>query len=129
MEGFPPICKHDPLDVQMYFIHDHLQSTEEEIQLKDILDEMYGGALKVAKSRKTKRKPLSKAEYLEEASEQPARKAKKAKKEKVVEETGYSLQTIQEEVKDLGHTEVIGKRTRSGKELHLHHLSLLNLLL
>jgi len=24
MEGFPPICKQDPLNVQLYFIHDHL---------------------------------------------------------------------------------------------------------
>jgi len=50
MEGFPLICKHYPLDVQLYFIHDHLQSTREEIQLEDIPYEMYGGALKVAKS-------------------------------------------------------------------------------
>jgi len=28
---------------------------------------MYGGALPVAKSRKSKRKPISEAEYLEEA--------------------------------------------------------------
>ena len=34
MEGFPPICKQDPLDVQLYFIHDHLQSTGENIQLE-----------------------------------------------------------------------------------------------
>jgi len=36
MEGFPPICKQDPLDVQLYFIHDHLQVTGEIIQLEDI---------------------------------------------------------------------------------------------
>jgi len=36
MEGFPPICKQDPLDVQLFYIHDHLQSTGEEIQLEDI---------------------------------------------------------------------------------------------
>ena len=70
MEGFPPICKQDPLDVQLYFIHDHLESTGENIQLEDIPETMYGGALLVAKSRKTKRKPLSEAEYLEEAYEQ-----------------------------------------------------------
>ena len=56
MEGFPPICKQDPLDVQLFYIHDHLQSTGEEIQLEDIPEEMYGGIVKVAKSRKTKRK-------------------------------------------------------------------------
>jgi len=57
MEGFPPICKQDPLDVQLFYIHDHLQSMGEEIHLEDIPETMYGGAVKVAKSRKTKRKP------------------------------------------------------------------------
>jgi len=90
---------------------------------------MYGGTVKVAKSRKTKRKPLTEAEYLEEASEQPARKAKKAKKEKAAKATSSGLQTIQEEVKDLGHTKVIGKGPEVVRKLHLHHLSLLNLLL
>ena len=82
MEGFPPICKQDPSDVQLFYIHDHLHNTGEEICLEDIPETMYGGNVKVAKSRKTKRKPMSEAEYLEGASEQPARKAKKAKKDK-----------------------------------------------
>jgi len=117
MEGFPPICKQDPLDVQLYFIHDHLQSTGENIQLEDIPDQMYGGALPVAKSKKSKRKPISEAEYLEEAFEQPAKKARKAKKDKAAEATGYGLSTIQEEVQDLEPVKVLNKRTRSGKEV------------
>jgi len=40
---------------------------------------MYGGALPLAKSRKTKRKALTKDEYLDEASEQPAKRVKKLK--------------------------------------------------
>jgi len=36
MEDFPPICKQDPLDVQLYFIHDYLQTTRKTIQLEDI---------------------------------------------------------------------------------------------
>jgi len=95
MEGFPLICKQDPLDVQLFYIHDHLQSTGEEIRLEDIPETMYGGNVKVAKSRKTKRKPMSEAEYLEGASEQPARKAKKAKKDKASEATGFGVATIQ----------------------------------
>jgi len=63
MEGFPPICKKDPLDVQLFYIVDHLQSTGEEIRLEDIPKTMYGGNVKVAKSRKTKRKLVSEAEY------------------------------------------------------------------
>jgi len=115
MEGFPPICKQDPLDVQLFYIHDHLESTSEEIQLEDIPEEMYGGTLKVAKSRKTKRMPLLEAEYLEEAYEQPAKRAKKAKKEKAAEATGSEVATIQEEVEDLEADKILPKRTRSGK--------------
>jgi len=95
MENFPPICKQDPLDVQLYFIHDYLKSTGEEIQLEDIPETMYGGALPVAKSRKTNRKALTKDDYLDEASEQPAKKAKKAKTDKASKATS-SGSTIQE---------------------------------
>jgi len=77
---------------------------------------MYGGALPVAKSRKSKRKPLTEAEYLEEASEQPSKRAKKAKKEKATVQSDHALPTIQEEVKDLALAEVLSKRTKSGKE-------------
>jgi len=49
-EGFPSIYKQDPLDVQLFYIHDHLQSTGEEIRLEDIPETMYGGNVKVAKS-------------------------------------------------------------------------------
>jgi len=63
MEGFHLICKQDPLDVQLFYIHDHLQSTGEEIRLEDIPETMYGGNVKVAKSRKAKRKPMSETEY------------------------------------------------------------------
>jgi len=113
MEGFPPICKQDPLDVQLYYIHDHLQSTGENIQLEDIPDQMYGGALPVAKSRKTKRKALTIDEYLDEVSEQPAKKAKTGKES---EATG-SGSTIQEKVQDLEPIKVLNKRTRSGKKV------------
>jgi len=78
--------------VQLYFIHDHLQSTGEKIQLEDIPDQMYGGALPVAKSRKSKKRPLTEAEYLEDAPEQPPQKAKKAKKEKASAQSDYVLQ-------------------------------------
>ena len=74
---------------------------------------MYGGALPVAKGRKSKKRALTKAEYLDEASEEPSKKPKKAK---VAEATGSSLSTIQEEVQDMEPVKVLNKRTRSGKE-------------
>jgi len=112
---FPPICKQGPLDVQLFYIADHLQSTGEEIRLEDIPETMYGGNVKVAKSRKTKRKPVSEAEYLEGASEQPAKKAKKARKNKAPEATGFGVASIQEEVEDLEADKILPKRTRSGE--------------
>jgi len=115
MEGFPPIFKQDPLDVQLLYIHDHLQSTGEEICLEDIPETMYDGNVEVAKSRKTKRKPMSEAEYLEGASEQHAKKAKKAKKDKASEATGFGVASIQEEVENLEADKILPERTRSGK--------------
>jgi len=115
MEGFPPICKQDPLDVQLFYIDDHLQSTREEIRSEDIPETMYGGDVKVAKSIKTKRKPVSEAGYLEGASEQPAKKAKKAKKDKAPEAIGSGVASIQEEVEDLETDKILPERTRSGK--------------
>jgi len=116
MQEFPPICKQDPLDVQLYFIHDHLTKTGETIQLEDIPEEMYGGTLPVAKSRKSKKRALTEAEYLDDASEQPSKKAKKAKKEKASTQVDPAIPSIQEEVKDLAPAEVLRKRTRRGKE-------------
>jgi hypothetical protein len=74
MDYFPPICKQDPLDVQMNFIKIHFAETNQKIMLEDIPDTMYGGALPVNKSRKTKRKAFRKDEYLSDASEEPQKK-------------------------------------------------------
>jgi len=92
-----------------------LQSTGEEIRLEDIPETMYGGNVKVAKSRKTKRKPVSEEESLEGASEQPAKKAKKAKKDKAPEATGSGVASIQQEVEDLEADKILPGRTRSCK--------------
>jgi len=119
MEDFPPICKQDPLEVQMNFIKDHYATTGKKIRLEDVPETMYGGVLPVAKSRKTKRKAHTKDEYLGDAPEQPAKKAKKAKKDKkaAVQENivGDSIPTIQEEAQDLEVDKILPKITISGK--------------
>ena len=75
---------------------------------------MYGGKVKLAKSRKTKRKPVSEAEYLEGASKQQP-KAKKSIRDSASEGTTSGLPTIQEEDEDLQPDQVLAERTRSGK--------------
>jgi len=112
MENFPPICMKDPLDVRVSFILKHFETTGETIRMEDVLEDMFGGALLVAKSRKIKKRALTKAEYLDDASEQPSKKAKKAK---VAGATGFGMPTIQEEVQDLEPAKVLNKITRSGK--------------
>jgi len=118
MEDFPPLCKQDPLEVQMNFIKDNYATIGKKIRLEDVPVTMYSGALPVAKSSKTKRKALTKGEYLGDAPEQPAMKAKRAKKDKkaAVQENivGAAIPTIQEEVEDLEVDKILAKRTRSG---------------
>ena len=53
MEDFLPKCKQDPLEVQMNFIKDHYATTGKMIRLEDVPETMYGGALPIAKRRKT----------------------------------------------------------------------------
>jgi len=89
MDDFPPICKQDPLDVKVNFIMDHYEKTGQTIKRSDIPDTMYGGALPIAKSRKSKKRAISKTEYIEEAPEPLPKKAKKAKAATQVEATGY----------------------------------------
>ena len=68
MEDFPLICMKDPLDVRVSFILTHFETTWETIWMEDVPEDMYGGALLVAKSRKTKKRALTEAEYLDDAS-------------------------------------------------------------
>jgi hypothetical protein len=113
MENFPLICKKDPIKVQIHFIKDHYETYGRVIRLDDILEEMYGGALPVSRSRKSKRKVTSKEEYLE--VEKPSKKAKKEKASDKLKIGGSGLPSIEEEVQDLDTYTVLTKRTRSGK--------------
>jgi hypothetical protein len=114
MEDFPPICKKDPVEVRIHFIKDHYETYGKVIRLDDVPDEMYGGALPIARSRKSKRKMTSKEEYIE--AKQPAKKAKKgnAASEKL-KIGGSDMPSIEEEIEDLDTDVVQSKKARSGK--------------
>ena len=124
MDDFPPICKQDPLDVQMNYIKGHFATTGKRIRLEDVPEAMYGGVLLVAKSRKTKRKALTKDEYLVEASELAPKKAKKSKVAPQEQLANLEVLTIQQEAQELDATEVLDKRTRSGKPAEASQISL-----
>jgi len=115
MDDFPPICRQDPPDVRANFVYEHWQRTGETIKFDDIPETMYGGALPVARKRKSKKMITSEADDVEEASEPKKKKAKKAKDAPKQEATNSVVPTIQDEVQDLEPAKILNKRTRSGK--------------
>jgi len=76
MDDFPPICKQDPLEVRVMFMKEYFETTGKVIKISDIPDEMYGGALPVARNKKSLRRKMTEAEYLEDTSEPVAKVAK-----------------------------------------------------
>jgi len=48
MDDFPPICKKDPIEVQVMYMADYFERTGQTIKISDIPEEMYGGALPIA---------------------------------------------------------------------------------
>jgi len=76
MDDFPPICKQDPLEVRVMFIKEYFEMTGQIIKISDIPDEMYGGALPIAKNRKSLKRKLTEAEYLDDTPEFVAKVAK-----------------------------------------------------
>ena len=76
MDDFPPICKQDPLEVRVMFIKEYYESTGHLIKISDIPDEMYGGALPIARNRKSLKRKMSEAEYMDATPEIDAKVAK-----------------------------------------------------
>jgi len=76
MDDFPPICKQDPLEVRVMFIKEFYELTGQVIKINDIPDEMYGGALPIARNRKSLKRKMTEAEYLDATPEFDAKVAK-----------------------------------------------------
>ena len=115
MDDFPPICKQDPMEVRIQYIMDHFERTGQTIKISDIPENMYGGALPIANSRKSKKRAMTEAELVEDAPEPASKKARNSKaapQEKLVDPEVLS---IQQEAQELDASEVLDKRTRSKK--------------
>jgi len=76
MDDFPPICKQDPLEVRVMFIKEYFEMTGHIMKISDIPDEMYGGALPIAKNRMSLKRKMTEAEYLDDTPEFAAKVAK-----------------------------------------------------
>ena len=72
----------------------------------------------IAKNRKSKKRAMTEAEYVEDDSEQAAKKAKKSKANASQENpTASDVLTIQQEAQQLDASEVLDKRTRGKKQV------------
>jgi len=76
MDDFPPIYKQDPLEVRVMFIKDYYEMTGQIIKISYIPDEMYGGTLPIARNRKSLKRKMTEAEYLDATPEFVAKVAK-----------------------------------------------------
>ena len=109
MDDFPPICKQNPIEVQVRYMVDHFERTGQTIKISDIPENMYGDALPIAKSRKSKKRAMIEAEYVEDAPEPASKKAKKSKATQQEKLTDPKVLSIQQEAQELD------KRTRGKK--------------
>jgi len=118
MEDFPPICKQDPLEVRVMYMKEYFEMTGQTIKISDILDEMYGGALPIAKSRRSKKRKMTEEEYFEDAPEQVTKKAKVSKATaSQPNPTASDVLSFQQEAQELDASEVLNKENRSKKQV------------
>jgi len=115
MDNYPPICKQDPVEVRVLYMMDHFERTDQTIKISDIPGNMYGGALPIAKSRKSKKRAMTEAEYVEDAPKPTSKKAKKSKAVPQEKLADHEVLSIQQEAQELDASEVLDKRTRSKK--------------
>jgi len=88
------------------YMKEYFEMTGQTIKISDIPHEMYGGVLPIAKSRRSKKRAMTEAEYVEDAPEQDAKKAKKSKAIASQEKPADpEVLTIQQEAS--GHSSVI----------------------
>jgi len=96
---------------------DHYERTGQTIKLSDILENMYGGALPIAKSKKSKKRAMTEVEYVEDAPEPASKKAKKTKVASQEKLADPEVLSIQQEAQKFDASEVLDKRTRNKKSV------------
>ena len=100
------------------YMKEYFEMTGQTIKISDILDEMYGGALPIAKSRRSKKRKMTEEEYFEDAPEQVTKKAKVSKATaSQPNPTASDVLSFQQEAQELDASEVLNKENRSKKQV------------
>jgi len=124
MDDFPPICKQDPLEVRVMYMKEYFEMTSQTIKISDIPDEMYGGALPIAESRKSLKRKMTEAEYLDDTPEQAAKIAKTSAPQP--NPTASDMLFLQQEAQEADDSEVLTKKSRSKKQVDLENVIEIN---
>ena len=119
MDDFPPICKQDPLEVRVMYMKEYFEMTGQTIKISDIPDEMYGGALPIAKSRMSLKRKMTEAEYLDDTPEQAAKIAKTSAPQP--NPTASDMLFLQQEAQEADDSKVLTKKSRSKKQVDLEN--------
>jgi len=105
MDDFPPICKQDTLEVRVMFIKEYIEAIGHIIKISDIPDEMYGGALPIAKNRKSLKRKMTEAEYLDDTLEFAAKVAKTSAPQ--TNPTASDMLILQQEAQEVDDSEQV----------------------
>ena len=101
------------------YMKEYFEMTGQTIKISDIPDEMYGGALPIAKSRRSKKREMTEAEYFEDAPEQDAKKAKVSKATASQPNPMASdVLSFQQEAQELDVSEALDKENRSKQQVN-----------
>jgi len=104
------------LEVRVMYMKEYFEMTGQTIKISDIPDEMYGGALPIAKSRKSQKRKMTEAEYLEDTPEQVTKIAKMSKATtSQPNPTTSNVLSFQQQAQELDASEALDKDNRSKK--------------
>jgi len=120
MDDFPPICKQDPLEARVMYMKEYFEMTGHIIKISDVPDEMYGGALPIAKNRKSLKRKMTEAEYLDDTPEFAAKVAKTSAPQ--TNPTTSDMLLLQQEAQEADDSEVLNKKRRSTEQVGSEHI-------
>jgi len=97
------------------YMKEYFEMTGQTIKISDIPDEMYGGTLPIAKIRKSQKRKMTEAEYLDDTPEQVAKIAKAIASQP--NPTASGVPSFQQEAQELDASEVLNMKSRSKKQV------------
>jgi len=97
-------------DCKVMYMKEYFEMTGQIIKISDIPDEMYGGALPIAKNRKSLKRKMTEAEYLDDTPEFAAKIAKSSAPQP--NPSASDMLLLQQEAQEADDYEVLTKKNK-----------------